>query len=34
VYVKQEKWEELKNDLKSFKDLVEIFIVTVKQEGQ
>ena len=27
VYVKQEKWEEVKNDLKSFKDVCEIFQV-------
>ncbi|MBI4645476.1 MAG: hypothetical protein HY738_02500 [Bacteroidia bacterium] len=27
VYVKQEKWEEIKNDLKSFKDLCKIFDV-------
>ena len=27
IYVKQEKWEEIKNDLKSFKDLCKIFEV-------
>jgi len=31
--VKQEKWEEVKNDLKSFKDVVKIFKVTEKQEA-
>lgn len=30
VYVKQEKWDDLKNNLKSFQDLIEIFKVTDK----
>ena len=28
VYVKQEKWEEVKNDLKSFSEVINIFKVT------
>ena len=28
VYVKQEKWEEVKNDLKFFKDVCKLFEVT------
>lgn len=27
VYVKQEKWDEIKNDLKSFKDVIKIFTI-------
>src|SRR5690606_14135361 len=27
VYVKQEKWDDLKNNLKSFQDLISIFFV-------
>ncbi|MCZ2130641.1 MAG: DEAD/DEAH box helicase family protein [Bacteroidia bacterium] len=30
VYVRQEKWDDLKNNLKSFQDLIEIFKVTDK----
>jgi type III restriction enzyme len=30
VYVKQEKWEDIKNELKSFHDVVELFKVTQK----
>lgn len=32
VYVKQEKWEDVKNDLKSFKDVIKIFKVKEKVE--
>jgi type III restriction enzyme len=32
VYVKQEKWEEIKNDLKSFSDVIKIFKVTDNKE--
>lgn len=31
VYVKQEKWDDLKNNLKSFQDLIEIFRITEKE---
>jgi type III restriction enzyme len=31
VYVKQEKWDDLKNNLKSFQDLIEIFNVADKE---
>jgi len=31
--VKQEKWEEVKNDLKSFENVIKIFKVTEKQEA-
>lgn len=31
VYVKQEKWDDLKNNLKSFQNLIEIFRVTEKE---
>jgi len=31
VYVKQEKWDEVKQDLKSFQDLIEIFNVADKE---
>ena len=34
VYVKQEKWEEVKNNLKSFADVVKLFVVTEKQEAK
>jgi type III restriction enzyme len=33
VYVKQEKWEEVKNDLKSFTDAIKIFKVTENKEA-
>lgn len=33
VYVKQEKWDEVKNNLKSFQDLFKIFKVTEKKVG-
>ena len=33
VYVKQEKWEDVKNDLKSFKDVIRIFKVTENKEA-
>lgn len=33
VYVKQEKWDDVKNSLKSFQDLIEIFKVTDKEQG-
>ncbi len=31
VYVKQEKWDDLKNNLKSFQDLIDIFKLTDKE---
>jgi hypothetical protein len=31
--VKQEKWEEVKNDLKSFSDAIKIFKVTENKEA-
>jgi type III restriction enzyme len=31
VYVKQEKWDEVKQNLKSFQDLIEIFNVADKE---
>jgi type III restriction enzyme len=31
VYVKQEKWDEVKQNLKSFQDLIEIFNVVDKE---
>ncbi|MCB0538170.1 MAG: DEAD/DEAH box helicase family protein [Bacteroidetes bacterium] len=34
VYVKQEKWDDLKNNLKSFQDLIEIFKITEKELAQ
>jgi len=33
VYIKQEKWEEVKNDLKSFNDVIKIFKVTENKEA-
>ena len=33
VYIKQEKWEEVKNDLKSFSDVIKIFKVTENKEA-
>ena len=33
VYVKQEKWEDVKNDLKSLRDVIKIFIVTENKEA-
>jgi type III restriction enzyme len=33
VYVKQEKWEEVKNDLKSFSDVIKIFKITENKEA-
>ena len=32
IYVKQEKWEEIKNDLKSFNDVIKIFTITENKE--
>lgn len=32
IYIKQEKWEEIKNDLKSFNDVIKIFKVTENKE--
>jgi type III restriction enzyme len=32
VYVKQEKWETVKNDLKTFKDVTKIFKITENKE--
>jgi len=32
IYLKQEKWEEVKNDLKSFNDVIKIFKVTETKE--
>lgn len=32
VYIKEEKWEEVKNDLKSFSDAIKIFKVTQNKE--
>jgi type III restriction enzyme len=33
VYIKQEKWDEIKNDFKSFTEVVKIFTVTEKKES-
>jgi type III restriction enzyme len=33
LYVKQEKWEDVKNDLKSFKDVTQIFKITENKES-
>lgn len=33
IYVKQEKWEDVKNDLKSFSDVIKIFKVTDNKEA-
>jgi len=33
IYVKQEKWEDVKNDLKSFKDVIQIFKLTENKEA-
>jgi type III restriction enzyme len=32
IYIKQEKWEDIKNELKSFSDVNELFTVTVNKE--
>ena len=34
VYVKQEKWDDLKSNLKSFQDLIEVFKVSEKELAQ
>jgi type III restriction enzyme len=33
VYIKQEKWEDVKNDLKSFNDVIKIFKVTENKQA-
>jgi type III restriction enzyme len=34
VYIKQEKWDDIKNDFKSFAEVVEIFTVTENKESK
>ncbi|MBC8147338.1 MAG: hypothetical protein H8E98_05080 [Bacteroidetes bacterium] len=34
IYIKQEKWEDIKNDLKSFSDVVKLFTVTENKESE